>query len=93
MGIQLRYDLRKEGNMFVISVEKFGIATQGKTEKEAIANLIEAATLCFEDPDWRRIHKVSYSDSRESQVLSDVPQITQDLGKRIGTLVLQSTRA
>ncbi len=40
----------KEGNWFVAQCLEVDVASQGKTEEEALANLREALELHFEEP-------------------------------------------
>ena len=40
----------KEGNWFVVQCLEVDVASQGKTEEEALANLREALELHFEPP-------------------------------------------
>lgn len=42
--------ISKDGNWFVAQCLEVDVASQGKTEKEALQNLREALELHFEDP-------------------------------------------
>jgi predicted RNase H-like HicB family nuclease len=48
----------REGNWFVSQCLEVDVASQGKTEKEALANLREALELYFEAPRATRLPKI-----------------------------------
>ncbi len=50
---QVRVEIQKEGKWFVISSQKLGITTQGKSIPNAVSNFKEALGLCLSDSDWR----------------------------------------
>jgi predicted RNase H-like HicB family nuclease len=47
--VKLSAVIRKEGNLFVSWCPELDVASQGKTEPEALANLREAVELYLED--------------------------------------------
>jgi len=49
--------LTKEGNSFVSYCPELGVASQGRTEKSALANLKQAVELYLEDEDVQKMLK------------------------------------
>ena len=55
--IELTASVWKEDDMYVIKCVELGVATQGKTKEEALANLKEAVELYLEDEEPEKIPK------------------------------------
>ena len=56
---QLTAVIRAENNWFVAENPETGVASQGKTEREALANLSEAVSLYLEEAEAPAIQKVT----------------------------------
>jgi len=99
-NIELPIKIKRQGKWLVISSEKIGITTQGRTPREAWANFYEAVTLCFSDSEWREAHNIkavsqppaAYSGDRSTLtipvVLSDWKKIAKIIGNKINPTAL-----
>ena len=56
MQLSVPVHIEREGDWYVISNDEYGVATQGRTVKQAILNFYDAFMTCCEDRDWRQIH-------------------------------------
>ena len=54
--------VRKEEHLFVASFLEIELASQGKTKKEAVANLKEALSLYLEEEDLDKLHLPSIEE-------------------------------
>jgi predicted RNase H-like HicB family nuclease len=55
--MEITVSIWKEEDMYVAKGIELGVASQGKTKDEALANLKEAVELYFEDEDTKTIPK------------------------------------
>ena len=91
MELNLKVRVRKEGGWFVISDDKYGITTQGRTMKEAILNFHDAFSICFEDSDWREIHGLpALTPAPGNMEVNPLAQVAACFGPKIDPRLVQS---
>ena len=56
MALNVDVQIKREKKWFVIRSDKFHITTQGKSMAEAMANFLDAFSLCYTDADWLSAH-------------------------------------
>ena len=83
--------IKREGKFIIISNEKYGITTQGKSFREALFNFKDAFLICIHDPDWRHIHSMTeaeYLDFLKSEYQAPQEQITSiNIGDLVSRLI------
>lgn len=61
MALNVDVQIKREKKWFVIRSDKYHITTQGKSVAEAMANFLDAFSLCYSDHDWLAAHGVRHS--------------------------------
>lgn len=61
MALNVDVQIKKDKKWFVIRSDKYHITTQGKSMADAMANFLDAFSLCYSDADWLAAHNMPHS--------------------------------